>query len=135
MSVRMLVRVLTPSVMSRTANGAGVLYQHPAGAPLVALGPRQRAVGGGERGMAVGKRGVPKLRREVLKDKESRDRHKELAREAKARNATEVDRHVMQAYKVCSERPTPPACMCITFAELCTVQTIQKLTADLMPGA
>ena len=54
----------------------------------------------GVRGMAVGKRGVPKQRREALKDKESRERRKELAREAKARNATDMDKHVLQAYKV-----------------------------------
>lgn len=57
-------------------------------------------LGGGDRGMAVGKRGVPKQRREVIKDQESRQRRKEHAREAKARNATDMDRHVMQAYKV-----------------------------------
>ena len=61
---------------------------------------RPQQVGEGERGMAVGKRGVPKQRREVLKDKESRERRKEQLREAKARNATDMDRHVMQAYKV-----------------------------------
>ena len=54
----------------------------------------------GERGMAVGKRGVPKVRREILKDQESRERRKEHAREAKARNATNMDKHVLQAYKV-----------------------------------
>ena len=31
---------------------------------------------------------------------ESRERRKEHAREAKARNATDMDRHVLQAYKV-----------------------------------
>jgi hypothetical protein len=56
--------------------------------------------GMGERGMAVGKRGVPKVRREILKDQESRERRKEHAREAKARNATNMDKHVLQAYKV-----------------------------------
>ncbi len=50
--------------------------------------------------MAVGKRGVPKVRREILKDQESRERRKEHAREAKARNATNMDKHVLQAYKV-----------------------------------
>jgi len=68
----------------------------------------------GERGMAVGKRGVPKIRREVQKEKESRDRQKELARETKARNATDMDRHVMQAYKVAalSTLPLPPPFPC-----------------------
>jgi len=61
----------------------------------------------GERGMAVGKRGVPKIRREVQKEKESRDRQKELARETKARNATDMDRHVMQAYKVAALSTLP----------------------------
>ena len=74
--------------------GAG--YLHPALHASFAGPLRQQ----GERGMAVGKRGVPKIRREVQKEKESRDRQKELARETKARNATDMDRHVMQAYKV-----------------------------------
>jgi hypothetical protein len=60
----------------------------------------------GDRGMAVGKRGVPKMRREVLKDQESRERRKQHAREAKARNASDMDRHVQQAYKVCITAPS-----------------------------
>ena len=76
--------------------------------------PQQAAAGAGARGMAVGKRGVPKQRREVLKDKESRERRKELAREAKARNATDMDKHVQQAYKV-----APHAAHGATRAHLC----------------
>ena len=49
--------------------------------------------------MAVGKRGVPAVRRAHLKEEESKERRKQLAREAKARNATDMDRHVLQAYK------------------------------------
>ena len=67
--------------------------------PGAVLPPAVRP-GTGERGMAVGKRGVPKMRREVLKDQESRERRKQHARDAKARNATDMDRHVQQAYKV-----------------------------------
>ena len=49
---------------------------------------------------AVGKRGRPTIRATVIKDKESVERRRQHARDAKARNATDMDRHVLQAYKV-----------------------------------
>ena len=70
--------------------------------PLAASQARRPASWGefeGVRGMAVGKRGVPAARRVHLKEEESKERRKQLAREAKARNATDMDRHVLQAYK------------------------------------
>ena len=51
--------------------------------------------------LAVGKRGKPTIRANVIKDKESIERRRQHARDAKARNATDMDRHVRQAYKVC----------------------------------
>jgi hypothetical protein len=68
--------------------------------------------------MAVGKRGVPKQRREVIKDQESRQRRKEHAREAKARNATDMDKHVMQAYKVSGHRGLFFVCACLRFSRV-----------------
>jgi hypothetical protein len=53
-----------------------------------------------QRGMAVGKRGKPPPRATVIKDKESKERRRQHARDAKARNATDMDRYVQQAYKV-----------------------------------
>ena len=52
------------------------------------------------RSFAVGKRGRPTIRATVIKDKESVERRRQHARDAKARNATDMDRHVLQAYKV-----------------------------------
>jgi transposase-like protein len=52
------------------------------------------------RTFAVGKRGRPTIRATVIKDKESIERRRQHARDAKARNATDMDRHVLQAYKV-----------------------------------
>ena len=71
-----------------------------------------RLQGRGERSMAVGKRGVPKLQRKVLKDKETQERQRELVREAKARNASAMDRHVIQAYKVARRPASLSACTC-----------------------
>mmetsp|Transcript_13735 Transcript_13735/g.27156 ORF Transcript_13735/g.27156 Transcript_13735/m.27156 type:complete len:84 (-) Transcript_13735:116-367(-) len=51
------------------------------------------------RAMSVGKRGKPPLRAAVKKDMSDRERRRQTVREQKARNATDLDRHVQQAYK------------------------------------
>jgi hypothetical protein len=52
------------------------------------------------RSFAVGKRGRPTIRATIVKDKESKERRRQHFKEAKARNATNMDRHVQQAYRV-----------------------------------
>jgi len=49
--------------------------------------------------MAVGKRGVPKKQRVHLKEAASKERKQQHARDASARKATDLDRHVQQAYR------------------------------------
>ena len=66
------------------------------------------------RSFAVGKRGRPTIRATIVKDKESKERKRQHFKEAKARNATDMDRHVLQAYRVRTVCPvsdithTPP---------------------------
>ena len=57
------------------------------------------------RGMSVVKVGKTILRKHVLKDMESKKRRIQHAKEAKARNVSDLDRHVQQAYKVCDLGP------------------------------
>jgi hypothetical protein len=52
------------------------------------------------RTFAVGKRGRPTIRATIVKDQESKERRRQHFKEAKARNATDMDRHVLQAYRV-----------------------------------
>ncbi len=52
------------------------------------------------RDMAVARRAKPPLKAAVIKDIESKERRRKHARDSKARNATNLDRHVLQAYKV-----------------------------------
>ena len=49
--------------------------------------------------MVVGKRGVPKIQRVRMKDAASKERKREQSKEASARKATELDRHVQEAYR------------------------------------
>jgi hypothetical protein len=56
------------------------------------------------RTFAVGKRGRPTIRATIVKDKESKERRRQHFKEAKARNATDMDRHVLQAYRVLIHR-------------------------------
>mmetsp|Transcript_27532 Transcript_27532/g.89674 ORF Transcript_27532/g.89674 Transcript_27532/m.89674 type:complete len:92 (-) Transcript_27532:104-379(-) len=51
------------------------------------------------RSMSVVKVGKTILRKNVLKDMESKKRRIQHAREAKARNVSDLDKHVQQAYK------------------------------------
>uniref|UniRef100_A0A7S0M2C4 Uncharacterized protein n=1 Tax=Cryptomonas curvata TaxID=233186 RepID=A0A7S0M2C4_9CRYP len=51
------------------------------------------------RTLAVGKRGRPTIRATIVKDQESKERRRQHFKEAKARNATDMDRHVLQAYR------------------------------------
>jgi len=64
-----------------------------------ALGSAMQAAPNLARGMAKGKMGKPPLRASIVKDMETREAKRQLVREQKARNVSELDRHVMQAYK------------------------------------
>ncbi|KAJ1466907.1 hypothetical protein T484DRAFT_2027565 [Baffinella frigidus] len=77
----------------------GLVQCAPAASVFAFRGAPMWGAGDGQRSMAVGKRGVPKQQRVHLKDAESKERRHQHAKEASARKATDLDRHVLEAYR------------------------------------